>query len=131
MANANAAAPREKIELGKHRRIAFLAEFIRQNRGAHARLEVVDPDIGYQIEAKDRTFDGVSIDVKDGEKNLWITLVSTPADHHAHGIQNVTASRVLPTTKSAGAVVEVEAHDGTKMLLELTRPEDYARPPAT
>ena len=130
MANANAAAPRETIELEKNQWIAFLAEFTRQNRGAHARLEVLDPDIGYQIEAKDRTFDGVSVDVKDGEKNLWITLGSTPADHHAHGIHNVTAIRVLPPTPSAGAVVEVEAQNGTKTLLELTRPEDYALPPA-
>jgi hypothetical protein len=29
-----------------------------------------------------------------------------------------------------GAVVEVEAKDGTKTLLELTRPEEYALPPA-
>lgn len=130
MANANAAAPRETIELEKNQWIAFLAEFTRQNRGAHARLEVLDPDIGYQIEAEDRTFDGVSVDSKDGEKNLWITLGSTPADHHAHGIHNVTAIRVLPPTTSAGAVVEVEAQNGTKTLLELTRPEDYALPPA-
>jgi hypothetical protein len=27
-------------------------------------------------------------------------------------------------------VVEVEAQNGTKTLLELTRPEDYALPPA-
>ena len=130
MANVNAAAPRETIELEKNQWIAFLAEFTRQNRGAHASLEVLDPDIGYQIEAKDRTFDGVSVDVKDGEKNLWITLASTPADHHTHGIHNVTAIRVLPPTTSAGAVVEVEAQNGTKTLLELTRPEDYALPPA-
>jgi hypothetical protein len=130
MANANAAVPQENIELEKHQWIAFLAEFTRRNRGAHARLEVLDPDIGYQIEAIDRTFDGVSVDVKDGEKNLWITLGSSPSDHHTHGIQNVTTIRVLPPTKSAGAVVEVEAQDGTKTLLELTRPEDYALPPA-
>jgi hypothetical protein len=47
MANANAAAPRETIELEKNQWITFLAEFTRQNRGAHARLEVLDPDIGY------------------------------------------------------------------------------------
>jgi hypothetical protein len=129
MANANAAS-REKIELETHQWIAFLADFTQQNRGAHAHIEVLDPNNGYQIEASDRTFDGVSVDVKDGEKNLWITLGSTPGDHHAHGIQNVTAIRVLPPTKTAGAVVEVETQDGTKTLLELTRPEDYALPPA-
>jgi hypothetical protein len=29
---------------------AFLADFTRNNRGAHAQLEVLGPDVGYQVE---------------------------------------------------------------------------------
>src|ERR1700704_5883753 len=131
MATTTKPATRETLELEKNQWLAFLAEFTRQNRGAHARLEVLGDEIGYQVENENHIFEGISVDVKDGEKNVWITLGSTPADHHAHGIQNVTVIRVLPQTESAGAVVEVEAQDGSKTLLELTRPEDYALPPAT
>ena len=131
MATTTKPATRETLELEKNQWLAFLAEFTRQNRGAHARLEVLGDEIGYQVENENHIFEGISVDVKDGEKNVWITLGSTPADHHAHGIQNVTAIRVLPQRESAGAVVEVEAQDGSKTLLELTRPEDYALPPAT
>jgi hypothetical protein len=111
--------------------IAFFAEFTRENRGAHARLDVLGTDVGYQVETEDRPFDGISTDVKDGEHAVWITFGSTPNDHLAHGIQNVAAVRVLPPIGQSGAVVEVVARDGTRTVLELTRPEAYALPPAT
>ena len=111
--------------------IAFFAKFTRENRGAHARLEVLGTDVGYQVETEDRPFDGISTDVKDGEHAVWISFGSTPDDHLAHGIQNVAAIRVVPPIGESGAVVEVVAKNGTRTVLELTRPEAYALPPAT
>ena len=110
--------------------IEFLAQFTRDNRGAHARLEVLGPGVGYLVETDDRPFDGIGADVKDGEDALWITFGDTPEDHLTHGIQNVTALRVRPPVGRWGAAVLVEARDGTKTLLQLSRPEDFALPPA-
>lgn len=121
----------ETQEIAHDRWIAFFAEFTRQNRGAHARLDVLGADVGYQVETEDRPFDGVSTDVKDGERAVWITFGSTPDNHLTHGVHNVTVVRVLPPIGESGAVVEVEARDGTRTVLELTRPEAYALPPAT
>jgi hypothetical protein len=109
--------------------ITFLAQFTRENRGAHARLDVLGPDVGYQVETEDRPFDGIGADVKDGEDTVWIYFGSTPDDHLAHSIQNATAIRVRPPAGRTGAAVLIEAQDGTKTLLELSRPEDYALPP--
>ena len=111
--------------------IPFLAEFTRENRGAHARLDVFGRDFGYQVETENRQFDGVSADQKSGERSVWITFASAPKDHFTHGVNGVTVIRVLPATGRTGAVLEVEAQDGTRTVLELTRPEDYALPPAT
>jgi hypothetical protein len=110
--------------------IDYFARFTRDYRGAHARLEVLGPDVGYQVETDDRPFDGIGTDVKDGEDAVWITFGSTLEDHLTHGIQNVSAIRVRPPTGRAGPAVLIEAQDGTKTLLELSRPEDYALPPA-
>jgi hypothetical protein len=120
------------LEIPLDRWIPFLAEFTRENRGAHARLEIVgaDTEVGYQVETEDRPFDGVSADVKDRERTVWIAFASTAEDHITHGIQNATAIRMLPPTEKRGAVLEVEAADGTKNILDLTRPEAYALPPA-
>jgi hypothetical protein len=92
-------------------------------------LDVLGPDVGYQVETEDRPFDGIGADVKDGEDTVWIYFGSTPDDHLAHSIQNATAIRVRPPAGRTGAAVLIEAQDGTKTLLELSRPEDYALPP--
>lgn len=119
-------------EIHRDEWIPFLAGFTRENRGAHARLEIVGPDadVGYQVETENRLFDGVAADTKDRERAVWIIFASTPTDHLTHGIQNAAAIRTLPRTQSRGPVLEVEAADGTKTILELTRMEDYALPPA-
>ncbi len=123
---------RETKEIPLDRWIPFLTDFTRENRGAHARLEIVgaDTDVGYQVETDHRPFDGVSADVKDNERTVWIHFGSTPDDHIAHGVHEAAAIRTLPPTGKTGAVLEVEAADGTKTILELTLPEEYALPPA-
>jgi hypothetical protein len=121
--------PTPDILVDRAQWITFLAQFTRENRGAHARLDVLGPDVGYQVETEDRPFDGIGADAKDNEDAVWIYFGSTPDDHLAHSIQNVTAIRVRPPTGRMGAAVLIEAQDGTKTLLELSRPEDYALPP--
>jgi hypothetical protein len=110
--------------------IPFLAAFTRENRGAHARLDVLGSDFGSQVETENRLFDGVSADVKDKERTVWITFGSAPKDHFTHGIHKVTVIRTLPAMERTGAVLEVESADETRTVLELTLPEDYALPPA-
>ena len=111
--------------------IPFLAAFTRENRGAHAVLEVLGEGVGRQVATEDRPFDGISADTKDGEKTVWISFGSTPTDNFTHGVHGVTAIRVRPATIGSGPAVEVEARDGTTTLLILSLPEDYALPPAS
>lgn len=125
------AGAHDTITVSRDLRIAFLADFTRNNRGAHARLEVLGPDVGYQVETENRPFDGIVPDVKDGEDAVWIIFGSTPDQHLTHGVYGVTAIRVRLASAVHGAAVLVEAQDGTKTLLELSRPEDYELPPAT
>src|ERR1700681_1593556 len=61
--------------------IPFLAEFTRENRGAHARLEILGGEVGYNVETENRPLDGVAADVKDGERSVWIIFGSTPDNH--------------------------------------------------
>jgi Family of unknown function (DUF5335) len=123
------APPTATQEIRKEQWIQFLAEFTRENRGAHARVEVLGPDVGYQVETDNRPFGGISTDIKDNERAVWITFGSTAADHLAHGVQNVAAIRMRPPVGDSGAAVEVVAQDGTRTVLELSRPEAYELPP--
>jgi hypothetical protein len=124
------ASPKTTREIRKEQWIQFLAEFTRENRGAHARVEVLGPDVGYQVETDNRPFDGISTDIKDNERAVWITFGSTTTDHLAHGVQNVAAIRMRPPVGGSGATVEVVAKDGTRTVLELSRPEAYELPPS-
>jgi hypothetical protein len=118
-------------EIEPDRWIPFLAEFTRENRGAHARLEVLAPEAGYLVETENRPFDGVAADVRDGENAVWITFGSTPADHLTHGIRRVTAIRMVPAAGNTGVVLAVDSEDGTRTILELTSPDVYALPPGS
>jgi hypothetical protein len=110
--------------------VPFLDQFTRENRGTHARLEILGPDLGSQMEAEDRPFDGVSADNKAGERNVSILFGSSAEDHFEHGIQNVTAIRLRAAGGESGPTLEIVSKDGTKALLELSQPEAYELPPA-
>ena len=70
---------------------AFLDEFTRANRGAHASVEVFGPDVRYQVETENRPLDGISAETEFDNSAVWITLGSGTADHFTHGVQHVTA----------------------------------------
>jgi hypothetical protein len=115
-------------EIKKEDWIPFFAEFTQQHRGAHARVEILDSDIGDQVETEDRPFDGISTDVKDGEQAVWITFGSTAEDHFTRGIQKVTSILVRKPVGDAGPAVEIVGDKG-RTLLELSRDDAYALPP--
>jgi hypothetical protein len=112
---------------------SFLAGFTKENRGAHARLEVVSPDAetGYRVQTENRPLDGVSADISDRESTVWITFATAPGDGLSHGVPHATVIRYLPATKASGPVLEVETADGTRTILELAQPEAYALPPSS
>lgn len=101
--------------------LSFLAEFTRENRGAHARLEVLasGADAGSRVEIENRPFDGVSADIKDRERTVWISFASKPEDHFAHGVHDASLLRILPPANQTGPVLEIESRDGTKTILQL------------
>src|SRR5258706_1878878 len=90
------------FEIAKDQWVTFLADCTRDNRGAHARLEVLGAEVGHQVDTENLPFEGVSTDGKDGEQALWISFGSTLEDHLSHSIQNVTAIWVRLPSGEAG-----------------------------
>jgi hypothetical protein len=108
----------------------FLSNFTRDYRGAHGRLEVIGvEEVGYEVETENRPFDGVSADIKDRERSVWISFGATPDDHLAHGIHGATVIRLVPPSNGKGPVLEVDARDGSMTVLELSLPQEFALPP--
>src|SRR5258706_15272984 len=106
--------PSNTTDIARERWIPFLDEFTRENRGAHADLEVINGDIGDQIETGDRPLDGVAADLKGSAPAIWITFGATPSEHFTHGVHDVVAVRVLMPAPPERSVLEIESSDGTK-----------------
>lgn len=123
--------PAQGTDVAREEWNAFMATFTRENRGAHGELEVLGLDVGRYVPVENRPFDGIAADVKDGEDIVWIMFGQDAEDRLTHGVHQVTAVRVRPPVGASGAAVEVDAQDGTRTLLELSRPEAYELPPAS
>jgi hypothetical protein len=106
--------------ISEHRWIPFLAEFTRENRGAHARLEVFGTESDHYV-AEDRPFESISSDVKDGEDTVWVDLGKTPENHLTHGVQNVSAIVARFSAPPIGPALEVISKDGTRTLDSVLR----------
>jgi hypothetical protein len=112
-------------EISRNRWNAILSAVTREYRGAHARLEVIAPDVGDQVVTEGRPFDGIAADVKDNECEVWIHF--TGLDRGIHG---VSAIRMVPFVGDSGPVIEIEDKDGVKTILTLEDPEAHELPPA-
>jgi len=112
--------PTTAFEIEEDQWVAFLAEFTRENRGVHARLEVLTPEDGHQVETENLPFDHVLPDVEGGEHHVWITFGPETEDHLTCGIQNVRDIWVRLPSSETGTVLELVANDGTKTVLQLS-----------
>ncbi len=114
----------ETREIPQSEWAGFFAEFTRENRGAHATVEIMGRDIGDQIQVSDQALDGVAADDKDGESRIWITFAGSGNDHLSHSVEDPVAVRVHGTT------LEIEDRDGVRTMLQLSGEGAYRLGPA-
>jgi nucleotide-binding universal stress UspA family protein len=96
-----------------------LEEFSRANMGRSAILEVIDPEIGAQVEEKGVPFMGASFDPRDGR--VQIMCGATIGDGHlTRSIGGVTGIQLLKDVSGRDAFLRV-AHGRGQTLLSLER----------
>ena len=119
-------------EIPRERWVATLAAFTTENRGAHANLEILSGEFGRFVELEDQPFEGISADVKDNEAAVWLSFGANADRHVTHSVQKVVVLHLLAASATHGAVIELQSEDGTRTLLQLSKPEDFAiGPPST
>lgn len=95
-----------------------LEEFSRRNMGRLATLEVIDPELGAQIEGAGMPFAGAAFDPGDGRVQLMFGT-----DRHAHvsrNITGITAVQLLRDRSGRDRILRV-AHGRGQTLLTLER----------
>ena len=100
-----------------------LEEFTRRNAGRVATLEVIDPDIGAQIEQKGFPFVGASFDPRDGKVHIMLGALGELNGRNRHltrSISGATAIQVLRDREGRDILLRV-AHGRGQTLLTLER----------
>jgi len=96
-----------------------LEEFTRRNAGKLARLEVIDPEIGAQIEENHAPFVGASFDPRDGRVHIMFGG-RDGGGHLTRSIGGVTAVQMLRDRAGRDVFLRV-AHGRGQTLLTLER----------
>ena len=97
-----------------------LEEFTRRNAGRTATLEVIDPDLGAQIEEKGFPFVGASFDPRDARLQIMVGEFEKGGRHLTRSIGGVTAVQVLRDRGGRDMLLRV-AHGRGQTLLTLER----------
>jgi Family of unknown function (DUF5335) len=97
----------------------FFTDFSRRHQGETATVEVLDPRIGSQVEARGLPLEGIET-VADGFGPIAIFLGSAPPraniEHVIHEPRQVWLER---SDAGVEEVLDIESVDGTKTLIQL------------
>lgn len=97
-----------------------LEEFTRRNLHRIAAMEVIDPDLGAQIENRGMPFLGVDFDSRDSTVHLMLGDVLLNGRHLTRSIKGVTAVQVLRDRDGRDLMLRV-AHGRGQTLVTLER----------
>ncbi len=97
-----------------------LEEFTRRNEGRIATMEVIDPDLGAQIENRSMPLLGVDFDPRDASVHFMLGDATLDGQHLTRSIRGVTAVQVLRDRDGMDLMLRV-AHGRGQTLLTLER----------
>lgn len=97
---------------------AFLDCFSRQHEGWLVKLEILNPDLGAQVEEKGLALAGLTDEWDEAEGNtIMIMAGNKPDDHVTHWINNPTEVSLERTDEGADVALSIKSADGTTALL--------------
>jgi nucleotide-binding universal stress UspA family protein len=115
------AAPAEPHErFGSYEWAERLEEFTRRNIWRRARLEVIDPEIGAQVEEEDVPFIGASFDPRNAHVHLMFGSRNGGREHLTHNIDGVTVIQTLRDRTGKDVFLRI-GHGSGQTLLTLER----------
>jgi hypothetical protein len=97
-----------------------LEEFTRRNTGRTGTMEVIDPELGAQIEERGFPFVGAAFDPRDGQVQIMVGDLGLKGRHLTRSIAGVTAVQVLRDRSGRDMLLRV-AHGRGQTLLTLER----------
>ena len=100
----------------------FFDAFSRRHEGWLVTIELLDKDLGDQIEVRDKALKGIVAERKREPKVIDIFVWNKPDEDSAHIIDKPTKVWVEETDEGADAAIEIESEDHGTTLLTLRTP---------
>ena len=97
-----------------------LEEFTRRNASRIATMEVIDPDLGAQIENRGLPFLGVDFDPRDASIHIMLGEAKLEGRHLSRSIRGATAVQVLRERDGQDLMLRI-AHGRGQTLVTLER----------
>lgn len=97
---------------------SFLENFGQRHEGWVVKLEILNPDIGAQVEATGLVLEGLTDEYNEVTGNtIMIMAGNTPEDHLTHSISHPTEVSLERTDGGADVALSIKSADGTTSLL--------------
>jgi hypothetical protein len=100
----------------------FFDAFSRRHEGWLVTLEVLDEELGAQIEVENKALKGIVVERKGDPKVIDIFVWNQPDEDSCHIIDRPTRVWVEETGEGADAAIEIESEDHATTLLTLRTP---------
>jgi hypothetical protein len=105
-------------EIPRHEWIDFFDSLSLQHEGWLVTLEVLDTDLGPEVEAVKLPLQGITADVSDdGADAITITLGQTLEEHLTHIIVKPTMIRIAETEEGGHQALQIESASGTTTIV--------------
>lgn len=105
--------PTQKIE--RREWMEFFDQFSRRHRGWLVTLEVLETDLGDQIEARELPLEGITAELKDSGDEIEI-IAGSPDAHVSHTITRPERVWLKQTEEGADETLEIESESGAVLL---------------
>ena len=97
---------------------AVLDSFSRQHEGWLVKLEILNPDLGAQVQETGLALEGVTDEWDEaGGNTIMIMAGNEPDGHITHSINNPTEVSLERTDEGADVALSIKSADGTTALL--------------
>jgi hypothetical protein len=100
----------------------FFDAFSRRHEGWLVTLEVLDEELGAQIEVENKALKGIVVERKGDPRVIDIFVWNQPDEDSSHIIDRPTRVWVEETGEGADAAIEIESEDHATTLLTLRTP---------
>lgn len=103
-------------EIPRNEWVTYFNNFSRNYHGWSVTLEVMEADIGAQVEAEQLPLQGIAVDLRSNGKDIISIIVGNDPDYHmSHSITSPTHVQIEHSDN--GEVLQIETLNGPTTLL--------------